>query len=475
MAHLSVRNFGPIQELELDIQDFMVLIGPSGSGKSTVAKLVHYFQQLPGEFSERIAEICALKSDDISKIDIFQNIWNTQFKPLFNRAFHSASLVNTNWFRHDSLIKFTYPTGTWIQIQNDQGKMVGIFSEGFVTGTEIKEWVSTLAPKFEYMNSLPWIATERKLLFSQIAKEITNFEQLVFGQSSNLSPVFTAAERIIGPYLSQQDVQNLLRNSFAEDVYLVNEPPIAKTSRNPFGPFIAEMARRRINLIHIGLNSRTFQDLGKQNIDPIYISHFLKKVFEVLGGQWEYSGGEEWLVFPNGNRISLRAASSGQQVSTGLFLELFNSMLEGGENRNLSRAQETATSFFIEEPEAHLFPIQQKAILEAVAIVFNAILGNQVFITTHSPYVLTALDNLVQAHEIAQTSPENRAKVAAVIPETMWIPFDQLGAYLVQDGVLTDIRNYDRRGIGGNALDTASDTIEQTFDSLLAIKYGETA
>ena len=37
---LIVKNFGPIQEAELDLKKVTVFIGPQGSGKSTLEKLV---------------------------------------------------------------------------------------------------------------------------------------------------------------------------------------------------------------------------------------------------------------------------------------------------------------------------------------------------------------------------------------------------------------------------------------------------
>lgn len=40
---LIVKNFGPIQDAELDIKKTTVLIGPQGSGKSTLAKLIAIF------------------------------------------------------------------------------------------------------------------------------------------------------------------------------------------------------------------------------------------------------------------------------------------------------------------------------------------------------------------------------------------------------------------------------------------------
>ena len=40
---LIVRNFGPIQEIEIDLKKVTLLIGPQAAGKSTLAKLAAIF------------------------------------------------------------------------------------------------------------------------------------------------------------------------------------------------------------------------------------------------------------------------------------------------------------------------------------------------------------------------------------------------------------------------------------------------
>ena len=45
-ATLTIKNFGPIKEAELDLKRFNVFIGKQGEGKSTIAKLIAIFQNL---------------------------------------------------------------------------------------------------------------------------------------------------------------------------------------------------------------------------------------------------------------------------------------------------------------------------------------------------------------------------------------------------------------------------------------------
>lgn len=46
MQKLIVDNFKQITHAEIEIKDFLLLIGPQASGKSTIAKLIYFFKFL---------------------------------------------------------------------------------------------------------------------------------------------------------------------------------------------------------------------------------------------------------------------------------------------------------------------------------------------------------------------------------------------------------------------------------------------
>ena len=50
------------------------------------------------------------------------------------------------------------------------------------------------------------------------------------------------------------------------------------------------------------------------------------------------------------------------------------------------------TPYFIEEPEAHLFPEAQCEVMNLISLLSHNF-DSQFFITTHSPYLLTILNN----------------------------------------------------------------------------------
>ncbi|MCP9753760.1 hypothetical protein EGI26_01100 [Lacihabitans sp. CCS-44] len=81
MQRIIVKNFGPLKDIDLEIKDFMVLIGPNASGKSTLAKLIFAFQSLP-QFLNEFTENYFRKPNSDFRID-FYNDFEKKLLPLF--------------------------------------------------------------------------------------------------------------------------------------------------------------------------------------------------------------------------------------------------------------------------------------------------------------------------------------------------------------------------------------------------------
>lgn len=59
----------------------------------------------------------------------------------------------------------------------------------------------------------------------------------------------------------------------------------------------------------------------------------------------------------------------------------------------------------IEEPEAHIYPLLQKKVMEFITL-FTNMQDSGVFITTHSPYILTVANNLYYAGVLAESGQD---------------------------------------------------------------------
>ncbi|MGL4582356.1 MAG: AAA family ATPase, partial [Flavobacterium sp.] len=165
-------------------------------------------------------------------------------------------------------------------------------------------------------------------------------------------------------------------------------------------------------------------------------------------------------------KVELRNASSGQQEALPLLL-----ILKGIYTKKLIK---TGSTLYIEEPEAHLFPTAQKAIVELLAKTYNSNPDNtQLFITTHSPYILTSFNNLIYAGNIINQDESKREAVEKVIAKDTLLDCSQIGAYALTKDGLKDLIDQENHIINAELLDEVSNMIGREFDQLLDIEYAE--
>ena len=182
-----------------------------------------------------------------------------------------------------------------------------------------------------------------------------------------------------------------------------------------------------------------------------------KKAFdliqEVLRGSYQVDNGEERIVLENNRYAKINFASSGQQQSVWILNLLFCHLI-----------QARPTMFILEEPESHLFPQTQKAIVELIALVANQ--GHSMLVTTHSPYVLGTLNNLLYAASFK--GHEKQAQAAEVIPDPLWLKREDFSAWFVRDGRLEDCMDSEIGLIQNEKIDEISDVINQNYDRLFS-------
>jgi hypothetical protein len=130
--------------------------------------------------------------------------------------------------------------------------------------------------------------------------------------------------------------------------------------------------------------------------------------------------------------------------------------------------------FFVEEPEAHIFPEKQYEIVQYFAELLNdQNLRARFSITTHSPYILSSFNNLIYAGQLASDKPELKEEIAKLVPVRFWIENGGFRAYCIHDGKLESILS-ESGLIDGEYLDSVSNTIGNEFDSLLRLEYDHT-
>jgi hypothetical protein len=131
-------------------------------------------------------------------------------------------------------------------------------------------------------------------------------------------------------------------------------------------------------------------------------------------------------------------------------------------------------TLFIEEPESSVFPITQNDLVHLFAWLSNqGVPAMSYAITTHSPYILTSFNNLIEAGQAARNNPKLHDQVAKIVPEQYWIKEGEFKAYAIENGELKSILN-ESGFVEGNYLDQVSEVIGNEFDELLRLEYEHT-
>lgn len=130
----------------------------------------------------------------------------------------------------------------------------------------------------------------------------------------------------------------------------------------------------------------------------------------------------------------------------------------------LSIYQENKLLRIVEEPEAHLFPEAQMAAIQLLVLMLNSTSSGHLILTTHSPYTLTVINNLIYAAKVGAQHPE---EVDSVIQKELWLPSENVSAYMLQNGEACDIMDKDLGEIKAEQIDGISNVINQQYDQLL--------
>jgi len=154
----------------------------------------------------------------------------------------------------------------------------------------------------------------------------------------------------------------------------------------------------------------------------------------------------------------LSNAASGYQSAVPIVLSL----------KYYSEIKNKQKTFLIEEPELNLFPEAQNKLMQYLAdktINYN----NQLLLTTHSPYILTSLNNLMYAYQVGQ---EHAEEVNKIIDKKYWVNPNDVSAYrLMTDGTAKNILDDELKQIDAGELDGISRSINDIWDKIANIEY----
>ena len=425
MSVIKIKSFGPIGVnsksddglFTVNFSPVTVFIGHQASGKSTLAKLFSTFAWIEK----------TLVRGDIS----ISNINNSNFQNLCkNQEILEYFNTDTKIICISSRYNFEYENGTFKVVINNNCS------------------TNYILPKIQY------ISAARNLL--TILHEISN-DTIIQSNGSTveiLSYIPTMVKQLNEEYT--KSLSQLKETGF--------EIPIDETS-------VFYKDRKTFIKTKNKQISMSAASSGIQSITPLLmVSSFLAKEVQ-----------KSWFdkLQPVSLILKKRIENKILETKNEKLLEIFNLCQIYGEEslpadltndeKTLQQLSNILKQFLpscfiniVEEPEQNLFPTTQAQVLYELLKYKNENENNKLIITTHSPYILTSLNNAIFAKDVFN----KQHKYIEELSENKMVSFEDISAYKLEEGNIISIRDEETRLINAYQIDDCSIQIDENFSKL---------
>ena len=465
MPKLVVKNFINIREAEINMdKTLVVFIGETASGKSVLAKLLYFFQELIRDFRQHLRQINThppeyLKTPGQEMSTVFQTQIARKFREFFGDVKEFSKPV----------VKSKDPTTQKSTQEKEVATKPFEITYHYTRESTIR---LTLTEEKTLHIALPDVMDEVESLCYNLLEKLkeVNLKQLESAVTEPNSPVQTDktsenaqdtqnADRfyyILNMAIGMSDITEKLAGKYRDSLFIPADRNIAANypdalKRIFYGGIKSDLhtraaTRSRANLHLIArflekneefldtFSTQNFRNLFDQRIeeesdeiDKPMMEFLLKKISYILNSKYETIdeiSQSRLFSHPTGeNTTFLEHASTGQQNVIRILQDVFMSMLY---NEMIFRV--------IEEPEAHLHPKTQKHLMHIIALMRNHI-DSQIVLTTHSPYLLAALNNLLTAEQLSKRNPGAAAEIEARVPKLCWLTPNDVEVYHLKDGI----------------------------------------
>jgi predicted ATPase len=405
---LIIKNFFSIQEFEWDIKGFNVLTGGMGSGKSIALKLLYFCEQIFHQviFSEPSLDKKLFNGEN------FFNAIKVKFEKIFPSKNHEIDFSNTK-------IKYEY---ILFDDEEHNDELDGLselkylpFDPPVIRIFDLRaEWdknskrflwssnyIESCLPKWQSLFDVPktpdLLDNVRNNIYGLILSDFSNYFPL--------AAMFIPASRAIAAITYRISSHDQFVNKFLE----------LKNFALEFENISNDTVNKILRIMEITLDEKK---------EPIF-------------------------KLVDGRKISSLELSSGQQ-------ELLYLLLLINDLKKTKFIFGESVSVFIEEPSAHLFPKEQKETIEFLAGCFSSLQeekeyepGHRFFISTHSPYVLNTVNNILEKGRLLKIAEniKNADVKNKILEEIKILPFPDLSvtdvsAYMIEDsGVVKSMIN----------------------------------
>jgi predicted ATPase len=461
---IQIANLGVIEKAEIDLKPLTVFIGGNGTGKTwtayTLASILGEYgcerywkayldkktQQRYPIIDNAIEEFLQEGNVRIDLIDFAEEFIETYI--------NDVSSLSHNWmntFLETERVNFENMNVSFNLAEAKQEIfahiMAHVVQQKFSFGSQSKNTLHILKelgkPSIYFymvsvaedsiLNKLPKIVFQKILLqeiFDIIHRAFYSFIYIFPTERTGVLPLFSSTNKI--------------------DEYYEDEDYEDDDEANISYGKLTEVVKVFKNMIYSVYEKTSIEREEENQVDPevseyIQLAEILEN--DILGGKVniiDESGIDQEILYQPSENVKLEMT-----VSSSMVKELAPLVLC---LRHLALPNEL---LIIDEPEMNLHPAAQVEITEFLAMLVQA--GLKVLITTHSPYIVDHLANLMKA---AKYEDKESLKERFYLERTeAFIPQEKVSVYLFEDGTAKNILHEDGRidwGTFGNVSDDIS-------------------
>lgn len=445
MEKLIVKNFKAIEYAEIEVNDLTFFIGQQASGKSTLAKLIYFFKTL-GQFigNELLYQQNSYETLQIEKK--IEHIISVFFLALFghNENFH---------------INFIYSNGNSIKFFSDEN-LAFIFEDD----DNILSKLSTeLTQPIKELNSLQktnisFNDRTFKLWENKIDSILDKYlpykkENIYFAAGRSFLSLADKNVIEIGEGY-KEEFENYIRQSETGAF----DAPLLYPTINENALIISSYINHCLDL------KKSFKSISNIIFHDKNLIESMVKQEEILRGNYFQNDSNEGINTEK-SKILLQNTSSGQQEAIRLLQDI---------NSLIIYHKKVAFRVY-EEPEAHLFPASQKALMEMIVILLNSNPNVQLLISTHTPYLLAVLNVLMKAKELEKQLGENHISLDFLVPKEERLDSSRVRVYSAKQTengrfIFENVVNQETQSIDAEIIDKVSEEIGITYEQLLDLQ-----
>lgn len=412
MRHLIINNVGPIKNADVELKKFNYFIGPQSSGKSTVAKIISTCSWIEKEVATSLDEKVIPSGD--------------AFKKLIE-GFHKM----TGYFNDDSIVRFV--------------------TDSICLSFEKGELAVKLKPGINYHRKKTcYIPSERNMV---TLPELSDYKL----DNNNL-------KSFLFDWLYAREIFNSS-----------NKAKMLNLGVNYF--YDKDELRFKDRIEHNNGKSYSISlfcaSSGLQSVIPLIVMlrYYSDEYFSYFDNKSSYNQGDRdrlmrerladmillkplYPFFKDEDRTRLlKEVSDRVESYEPEFVAQYHKYQDALNQLSIP----SATTFIIEEPEQNLFPYTQIQLVDFIASLDDKERGHSFTITTHSPYIINAL-NVMLLRYYKKTGKKD------VNP-------DEINVFSVQDGnVINQVQINTVTGYKSVNIDNLSEAMQDMYDEYRELK-----